>query len=479
MLLLLCSAWCVGRRWKVEWWTLAAGGLLLSLPVLSTTQPGEAFNDVVGLAALVVAIAMILAPDRGPLELIIAGLALGLAMGTKYTFVVPAIVLVVGVAFVSPSGDRKRAGLLLVTGLAVTSAWWYVRALIHTGNPLGLRQTLGPVHLPGPSSPLADALRQTVFSEVRHTSLWWTRFEPGLAHAFGPLWPVVLLVVAAAIAVALARGEPLLRVVAFAALLASLSYFLFPTGAAGIQQQTTLFQVNLRYATPALALGLLLVPVVLAERGPRSHLVLAVGTVLVATSAQFERNVWPAQPTRHIVFLVATATALALGAALIRRPPKRGRRAVFAGLATAIALIGAGYVAQRHYVRQRYLVGQNSSTGIGEIYRWAQTVSHTRIAVYGTVEQYPLYGARDTNTVDYLGERSPNGGYGPVMGCGRWQALLRTGGYRYLVLAPGPTAVPLAWTQEDPDLTAVLHPSPGDWVFEIDMRHLPTRCTSA
>jgi hypothetical protein len=478
MLLLLVGAWCVGRRWKVEWWTLAAGGLLLALPVLSTTQPGEAFNDVVGLAALVAAVALILAPERGPLELITAGLALGLAAGTKYTFVVPAIALVIGVAVVSPRAERKRAGLLLAVGLAATSAWWYVRALVHTGNPLGLRQTLGPLHLPGPSSPLADSLRQTVLSEVRHTSLWGPRFAPGLAHAFGPLWPVVLLAVAAAIAAALAQREPLLRVVAFAALIAGISYFVFPTGAAEIRQSATLFQVNLRYATPALALGLLLLPIVLAERGPRPRLVLAVGTVLVAVLAQLERNVWPAQTTRHVAFLVATAAALALGAAVLRRPPRRGRHAVFAGLATALVLIGAGYLGQRHYFQQRYLVGQNSSTGIGEIYRWAQTVSHTRIAVYGTVEQYPLYGATDTNDVDYLGERPPHGGYEAVMRCTRWRALLQSGGYRYLVLAPGPTAAPLAWSQGDPDLTPVLHPSPGNWVFEINARHLPTRCTS-
>ena len=37
---------------------------------------------------------------------------------------------------------------------------------------------------------------------------------------------------------------------------------------------------------------------------------------------------------------------------------------------------------------------------------------------------------------------------------------------RYLVLTPAPTAtIPLAWSEQDRDLTLLMHPSPGDWVF--------------
>jgi hypothetical protein len=58
MALALLAAWRASRRWGVQWLTLAAGALLMSLPVLSGTQPGEVFNDVVGLAALMVAVAL-------------------------------------------------------------------------------------------------------------------------------------------------------------------------------------------------------------------------------------------------------------------------------------------------------------------------------------------------------------------------------------------------------------------------------------
>ena len=108
-----------------------------------------------------------------------------------------------------------------------------------------------------------------MFSEIRHLSLWGSRFAPGLAHAFGPLWPLILVAAVAVVIAALAlRGEPLLRVLAVAAAVAAVTYLFLPTGATGIQQSTTDFQVNLRYVTPALALCLLLLPAVLAIRAP-------------------------------------------------------------------------------------------------------------------------------------------------------------------------------------------------------------------
>ncbi len=470
MALALVAAWCTGRRWRVEPLTLAGGALLLAMPVLSTTQPGEAFNDVVGLASLMAGVALILTPEGGWLESLAAGVALGLAAGTKYTFLVPAVILLVGVIVAAERRDRMRTGALLVAGLAVTGGWWYLRATLHTGNPLGLRQSLGPLHLPGASSPLAVATQQTVFSELRHLSLWGTRFAPGLAHAFGPLWP---LIVVAAVAVVLAaanlRGEPLLRTVAIAAGVSAITYLFLPTGATAIQQNTILFAVNLRYIAPALALCLLLLPIVLAIRAPRFLTAVGPAMVVTAVLAQFESNLWPTAPSRHAAFLVATAVLIALAVTVHRRLPTASRVARTTGVILAtFVVVAAGDLVQRHYFQRRYLVGHQATPGLDAIYRWAQPVAHARIALYGTVEQYPLYGATDTNVVDYLGQPTPHGGYEPITSCRRWQATLRAGRYQYLVLTPGPTAaIPLAWSRLDPGLTPVLHPNADDWVFRI------------
>jgi hypothetical protein len=479
MALALLAAWCAGRRWRVQWLTLAGGGLLLSLPVLSTTQPGEAFNDIVGLASLMAAVALILTPGRGWLELLAAGLALGLAAGTKYTFLVPGIVLAVGVLASTERRERVRAGALIVAGLVVPSGWWYLRAAIHTGNPLGLAQSLGPLHLPGASSPLASASQQTVFSEIRHLSLWGSRFAPGLAHAFGPLWPLILVAAAAALLAAVTlRGEPLLRTVTVAAGVTAVTYLFLPTGATEIQQSTALFEVNLRYVTPALALCLLLLPIMVAIRAPR--LLGALGPAMIATAvlAQLEHSLWPTSPTRHAALLAATAVVIALAAATRQRLAAASRTTlVAAGLAAALVLVVAGDLAQRHYVHRRYLVGDQASSGLGALYRWAQPVAHARIALYGTVEQYPLYGATDTNLVDYLGQPAADGGYEPITTCRRWQATLQAGHYQYLVLTPGPTApVPLSWSRLDPSLTPILHPTADEWVFQVAPGTRPIRC---
>jgi hypothetical protein len=479
MALALLAAWCAGRRWRVEPLTLAGGALLLALPVLSTTQPGEAFNDVVGLAALMAAVALILTPEGGWLELLGAGLALGLAAGTKYTFLVPGVVLVVGATAAAERRDRMRHGALLVAGLVVTSGWWYLRAALHTGNPLGLRQSLGPLHLPGASSPLANATQQTVFSEIRHVSLWGARFAPGLAHAFGPLWLIILVAsVGVVVAAATLRDEPVLRTVAVAAGIAAVTYLLLPTGATAIQQNATLFAVNLRYVAPALALCLLLLPIVLAIRAPR--LLPAAGPVMIATAvlAQFEHNVWPADASRHAVFLVASAVLLALALTAHRRLPAASvaTRAGGAILVTLV-VVAAGDVVQRHYFRRRYLVSAQASSALGAIYRWAQPVAHARIALYGTVEQYPLYGSTDTNVVGYLGQPTAHGGYEPITTCRRWQTTLHSGRYQYLVLTPGPTAaIPLSLSRLDPALTPILHPGADDWVFRIAQVRSTTRC---
>ncbi|HTU95974.1 MAG TPA: hypothetical protein VMF14_09065 [Solirubrobacteraceae bacterium] len=483
MALALLAAWCAGRRWGVQWLTLAGGALLLSLPVLSGTQPGEAFNDIVGLATLMAAVALILLPRRGWLELLGAGLALGLAAGTKYTFLVPGVILIAGAIVATEPGRRRRTAGLLVGGLAVAGGWWYLRALVHTGNPLGLAQSLGPLHLPGASSPLATASEQTVFSEIRHLSLWGSRFAPGLAHAFGPLWPVILILAASVVIAAITlREEPLLRTIALAATVAAITYLFLPTGATGIQQGTAAFAVNLRYVTPALALCLLLLGPVVAIRAPQ--LLGAVGPGLAATAllAQFEHNLWPTDPSRHVAFLGVGAVAIAgaVGAGqLARVAPFARRRAAVAGAAVVatLAVAAAGDVAQRHYLNRRYLVGAPASAGLGAIYRWAQSVAHARIALYGTVEQYPLYGATDTNLVHYLGQPTPHGGYEPITTCRRWQSTLQDGAYRYLVLTRGPTAaIPPAWSQDDASLTPILHPTADEWVFRVTPGRHPVHC---
>lgn len=87
---------------------------------------------------------------------LLAGLALGFAIGSKYTFVVPAVALAAGTPFVARVGTRARIAALIVGGLVLTGGWWYLRDVIAVGNPVGLRLHISPLSLAGAHSPLAD-----------------------------------------------------------------------------------------------------------------------------------------------------------------------------------------------------------------------------------------------------------------------------------------------------------------------------------
>jgi len=435
------------------------------------------------LACLLAGCALVLNADEDTGALILAGLALGLAAGTKLTFVVPALALIVALALSAASPRRARVLLALGGPSALTGGWWYLRNAIAVGNPIGLGLHLGPLRLPGPSSTLAEAASQSIVSELGHLSLWDSRFLPGLDHALGPLWPlIVLLYLLGVIGGLLGVRDRLVRVLALVAGLAGISYLLLPTGASGIEQDTTLFEVNLRYATPALALAFPLIPILVRLRRPQLLPALGAGLLLALLAGQAEHALWPTQPTRHLALIVACG-ALAAVLSFVQRK-LRGRRQstrqyrLIAGSVALIALGAVTFVAQRHYFARRYLIGFTRNEPLGTIFRWAQGVSHERLALYGSAEQYPLYGARDTNTLDYLGERAGNGDYRPISSCAAWREQLRAGRYSYVVLTPAPTrSIPLSWTAQARGATLVLNPAPDYYVFKLNVRPTAAGCT--
>ena len=115
----LLACWCIGRPFRVAPWSLALGAIALSVPALAD-QAGEARNDIVGIFFLLAAVAIALnaaaAPGRirradgsavrsgdsrgdgGRAQglstgaLLLVGLAIGLAAGTKLNFLLPAAV---------------------------------------------------------------------------------------------------------------------------------------------------------------------------------------------------------------------------------------------------------------------------------------------------------------------------------------------------------------------------------------------------
>ncbi|MCU1374807.1 MAG: hypothetical protein JWO68_2093, partial [Actinomycetia bacterium] len=171
---------------------VAGFAALCSTPLIASIEPGSAKNDLAA-AVLVIGLAAFLLhrgdDDRGPL--LLAGLAAGLAVGTKLTVLVPVLVLVLGAVWLTPA-RRGRAVATLLGAATLTGSFWYLRNLVHTGNPLPWLQHLGPISLPAPAMPGPAAHGFSVLHYATDGSFWAHVVPDGLHRSFGPLFPVLL-----------------------------------------------------------------------------------------------------------------------------------------------------------------------------------------------------------------------------------------------------------------------------------------------
>jgi hypothetical protein len=471
----LLAGWCVGRPWRRGAATLAAVALVLSTPVMATTQPGQASNDIVGLAMVLAASALLVCAEWRVGAVAVAGLAAGIAVGTKVTMLVPGVALIAFAIIFAPSARRAAVAAAGAAGLLLTGSFWYARNLLDIGNPFGvLHVHFGPLDLPAPDSPLERFFHYSLLTHAGRTSLWTSRITPGLHEALGPLWWLLLLAAAVGAIGALVRSrERLARVLALTAVASAVAYAALPTSASFLQTSSHTFALNLRYATPALALGLVLFASLrwLAP-APRHERWVVPAFALAIVITQFASNLWPDQPARHAAALVLALVGAVAAVAVAPRLRTLSRGALIAGVALLLGVgVGVGFAAQRHYLRQRYS-SYARDRALGQVFRWAQAVRGARIAVAGTVLGYPLYGRDVSNRVVYVGRRAPHGGFGPIHTCAAWRAALTRGRFYYVVVAPlnlvALTSSPEAqWTRDDPSASLALDAGGGDVVFAI------------
>ena len=123
---------------------------------------------------------------------VVAGLAAGLAAGTKLNFLLPC-------GGARPRSGRDRAArvrrwrALGAGGLAALAGggYWYLRNLVHTGNPLPWFDSLGPISLPAPDQALGGREAHSVLGYLTDGSVWSDWFLPGLHDGLGSLWPLL------------------------------------------------------------------------------------------------------------------------------------------------------------------------------------------------------------------------------------------------------------------------------------------------
>src|SRR6476620_969884 len=344
----LVACWCIGRPYRVAPWSLALGAIALSVPALAD-QAGEARNDIVGVFFLLAGVAVMvnawggdgraekkLGGEEGGAGVgayLVVGLAAGLAAGTKLNFLLPAAVMVVGLALVAPRGGKGRAFIAAALAALAGGGYWYLRNLAHSGSPLPWIHHLGPIDLPAPEQALGGREAHSVFGYLANGNVWSDWFLPGLHSGLWFAWPLLgiaafagLLFAALGVRGAFASQEDgkaprsgvALGIAGLVGLATAVAWLIAPTSASGPEGMPRGFQSGLRYLAPALVLGLALLP---TASGLRRRVIAASGSL----------------PS----FVPDRGT---------KAGSVRGRGLVLGALLLAIAI---GYPVQRHYLEKR------------------------------------------------------------------------------------------------------------------------------
>jgi hypothetical protein len=489
--LALFAGWCIGRPYGTGATSMAAVASVMAADLLFSRQPGNANNDVVAIALFLAAAAILLntrwpdwVPGRASTEdeeedvspaaelpvgpLLVAGLAAGLALGTKLTVVPPVLALTAGVIWIAGAGSRLRAAATWIGGLLLGGGYWYIRNLIVSGNPFPW-QDIGPISH-------AEALQGRDPYSIAHyltdTDVWGRFFTPALEERLGDLWPAYLVLAVIAVVLVLWRGGRVERMLAVVAALSAIAYLFIPLGASGPEGSPVGFRLNIRYLAPGLilALTLLAIPPSFARGGERSWglVMLVVFVCLTVVSA----GAIEAIDTDRIPGTIALALALValpLLLVLLFRLGAPPVPLVGGALVAVIALAVFGRFAQEDYLDQRY-----SSTaphypraehpsvelgqGLGAAYEWARGRNDERIALSGTLGalfQYGLWGEDGSNDVRYLGHRGERGSFEEISECPEWIAAINAGDFDYVVTSP-------AYNQDDPAASTM--PVQRSWI---------------
>jgi hypothetical protein len=507
------AAYCVGRPYGRGALTAVAAAILLACHTLVVRDPGAAKNDLAAAALLLASIAILveawaqreiaLVPGvreetrshRGMAHWAVAaaGLAAGLASGTRVTGLAMAGALTVAVMVLAPRGKRVVAfGWWFLPALA-GGAFWYLRNLVVAGNPIPEVESLGPISLPHPERLQEGRPDFSIAHYATDTGVWRHYFSPGLHEAFGALWPLVVFGAVVAALLAIFRGrDRIVRWVGAVALFGLVAYLFTPLSAAGAEGEPVGFGINIRYVIPALLAGIVLVPLDRRlDRGRRPWWLLGV-LVLVFLGTNRPDDALHDQARVFALLFVLIVLGVP---ALMLYGRSRGRKAapLLAGTAALfIAVMAIGYPLQRHYLDGRFADTspedeQIPGMDLNAAYRWARNIDHARIGLVGTTAgfaNYGFYGTDLTNHVTYLGEDDPHGAYNAIPTCAGFRAAVNAADLDYLVTAPflnflhpgNPILSPESrWLRGESAVQPVLHEG-AVTVWKVEGRLDPSAC---
>jgi hypothetical protein len=476
----LLAAWCIGRPYGVAPLSLLAVAVILDTGPIVPREAGTPANDMAPVALLLAAAAILInawASDRAspvtPSAILLAGLAMGLALGTKLTIAGPTAAMAIGVPLIAAPGFRRRALALFLAGVAITAGFWFLRNLIHSGSPLPWLQEIGPIDLPGPGRGLEGRDEFTVAHYIFDNPNVdvWKDFYKAITNLLGPVWFVLLGATAIGAVLAVWRPRsPAVRLCGAVAIAGGIAYLFTPLTAAGPEGQPLAFGINLRYLVPAFGLGLALVTLEprITPGWVRLPLLLAgLGALLLVSLYSDSAYIWDepftSKPWAAVIGVVLIGAPVGLALLARGRPLAAGAAAAI----VLVALAAVGWERQDDYFAGRYQRPDTFRFDLGSVVDWAKPTAGERIAVAGTsgaYNQYALYGDRLENRVQYVGRTGPGGNFTRIDKCAPFREALNAGDYDYLVTTPdldlndprsARTSPERGWVEGDPALERI------------------------
>ena len=430
--------------------SVLAAAAAIALPIAGLATIPRALPDSIMWATFACAVLFLLRHARTARrsDLVLAGLALGLACGTKW-YGVSSAAVVGGLWLLARLlaarrtrggvrpvlGDGALVGALTIGGVIV----WMARNLALSGNPVF------PVRIAPLGVTIFDAPRDVLGEQVGFSIAHYAGDAHVLRQLAGELFdglgltPIVCaLALVAAILMARRRGRTadgrVLMLVAGAAVLAVV-YAITPLTALGLEGDPSLASVNTRYAIPALLLAL---PVAAWVAGRVSQpAALALMAALAAAALHGSYVGYEVAGIGDIVLAAVGLAALAAVGAALWRLRRRGGVLVIAGVAAALAGLAAGHRVEQRINDGRYVGGDRA---IDTMLRVAPSGKRIALAadwtVAGLTPIWPAFGTRIGNEVEYVGH-FVDGFLTPYAAEAPFQAALRRGRYDLLVVGRG------------------------------------------
>lgn len=268
LLAVLAGAAAARELGRAHWVGALAALAVVASPLSFWTQTNSLMTDLAASAGIVTGAALLLRGRRDPSRLrwpLMAGLALGFAVGSKDTGLLPAFALVLmGIWLASPARKLRALGSLGLGG-ALPSLLWFVRNWIELGNPVFPEPVRVFNHeiFAGARSPLTG-FATPIFEHLVHANARplseWAHLAGQL---IGPALAIAAVGVVLGLAVGISRRNRAVLSLACVSLLACLSYSITPYTGGGPAGVTLLISSQLRYALPALLLSAMVASAVL------------------------------------------------------------------------------------------------------------------------------------------------------------------------------------------------------------------------